>query len=107
MSSTPKPRSDDPHVQKWIDDNWDKTGAAADPFDAAREAMAWSEEESLEPSAAPWYFAKAQAYAAIAQAEAQREQAAQLTRIADALYAKSNNYSLADLASALEDRLEI
>lgn len=48
----------------------------------AKEAMEWAEDNSLEVDAAPWYFAKAQAYAAIAQVE-------QLKRIADALYTPS------------------
>lgn len=56
-----------------------------DALHAAREAMEWSEDTVLEQDGSLWFFAKAQAYAAIAQAEAAQRQAAALERIAAAL----------------------
>jgi hypothetical protein len=54
-----------------------------DALHMAREAMEWSEDEGLEQDGALWFFAKAQAYAAIAQVEATRENTAQLKRVAE------------------------
>ncbi len=58
-----------------------------DALEKAKDAIEWAEDDALSEEGARWFFAKAQAYAAIAQAEAAQEQAAQLKRIADALAA--------------------
>lgn len=68
-----------------------------DALEQAKQAMEYAEDDSITTDEAHhWFFAKAQAYAAIAQAE-------QLKRIADALYMK--DLQIADIAHAIFEEI--
>ena len=69
------------------DAEWEAKIASVNALQAALDALEWAEDPSIEQDACDWYFAKAQAYAAVAQACTAQEQAAQLKRIANVLEA--------------------